>query len=139
MGWVSGPDLKLQKGALNANALEGLPVLTFLRDSLVYRDVVDKFGGTARISPISSIAAMVSLIKSGYGIATLPYAAIAREVKAGDLIWYDVEPQLAPVPIIASLRSQSDSPLAETLVPLAKQAAETFLSGLHAEAVSRKA
>ena len=139
MGWVAAPDLKLQKGALNANALDGLPILTFLRDSLVYRDVVEKLGGTARINPISSIAAMVSLIKSGYGIATLPYAAISREVEAGGLTWHDIEPRLAPVPIIASLRSQSDSPLAETLIPRAKEAAETFLSGLHAEAVSRRA
>lgn len=139
MRWVSGPDVKLREGALNTNALEGLPILTFLRDSLVYRDVVDKLGGTARINPISSIAAMVSLIKSGYGIATLPYATISREVEAGALIWHDIEPQLAPIPIIASLRSQSDSPLAETLVPLAKEAAATFLFALHADAVSRRA
>jgi DNA-binding transcriptional LysR family regulator len=93
--------------------------------------VVSKLGpySAARINPISSIAAMVSLVRSGYGVATLPYAAIWREVARGELIVLDVEPQLAPVPVVVVVRNPSESPIAQTVVSLAADAARAFASG----------
>ena len=108
--------------------LERLPLLTFLRSSLVHRDVMAKLGphSTARINPISSIAAMVSLVKSGYGVATLPPACVMREIESGELVALDVEPALAPVSIIASVRNRSDSPFPEAAASLALEAAASF-------------
>ena len=49
-------------------------------------------------------------VKSGYGVATLPQACVMRELESGELVALDVEPALAPVSIIASVRNRSDSP-----------------------------
>ena len=69
MGWIAAPTATEDPHVTDAELLSRLPILTFLRDSLVYRDVVAKLGPycVARINPISSIAAMVSLARTGYG------------------------------------------------------------------------
>ena len=77
----------------------------------------------------SSIAAMVSLVRTGYGLATLPRAAIAPALESAELIALAGVPELAPVPIIASRRRQSESPLAGAAVRLAVEAAQVFSSG----------
>lgn len=140
MRWVTSS--KAWNGNLisGREILERLPLLTFLRDSLVHRDVVSKLGpqSTARINPISSIAAMVSLIKSGYGVATLPPACVMRELESGELVALDVEPGLEPVPIIASVRNRSDSPFAEAAASLAVEAAARFATGPLAHLVTMK-
>lgn len=140
MRWVTSPNTCGGDAIVGREMLERLPLLTFLRDSLVHRDVVSKLGphSTARINPISSIAAMVSLVKSGYGVATLPHACVLREIEAGDLVALDVEPALAPLPIIASLRNRSDSPLPEAVASLAVESAASFAAGPLAQIVSVK-
>lgn len=137
MRWVSdatAPDDKIAA----RDMLERRPILTFLRDSRVYNDVVSKLGPYAavRINPVSSIAAMVSLVKSGYGIATLPHACIWLEVSQGDLVVLDVDPTLEPLPIIASVRNPSDSPIAAAVVSLAADAAVAFADGKLAQFVT---
>ena len=135
MGWITG---RATVDRQSADVLERLPILTFLRDSLVYRDVVAKLGpySIARINPISSIAAMVSLIRTGYGVATLPLAAISHDLESGDLVAIEVEPKLAPLPIIASRRRQSDSPLADAVIRLAVEATQAFAVGPLADIVA---
>ncbi len=112
----------------DAELLAGLPILTFLRGSLVYRDVVAKLGpySVARINPISSIAAMVSLVRTGYGLATLPRAAIAPALDSGELIALTGVPELAPLPVVACRRRQSEAPLAEAVVQIALEAASAY-------------
>ena len=85
MGWITAPTASEDPHVTDAELLSRLPILTFLRDSLVYRDVIAKLGPycVARINPISSIAAMVSLVRTGYGLATLPRAAIAPALEIG--------------------------------------------------------
>jgi len=131
MGWIRGRGGELKSRSKDGRMLERFPILTFLPDSLVYRDVVRKLGqhSAARINPISSIAAMVALLKSGYGVATLPHAAVWRELKSGALVALDVQPRLAALPIIASVRSQSDSALAEAVVSFALESVRTFAVG----------
>src|SRR6185503_21204739 len=85
MAWIVAADVAGRAGLANAERLQRAPILTFLRDSFVYRDVVTKLGSScvARINPMSSIAAMVSLAQIGYGIATLPPAAIRPALATG--------------------------------------------------------
>ena len=71
---------------------------------------------------------MVSLARAGYGLATLPRAAIAASLASGELIVVDNLPELAPVPIIASWRHQSEAKLTESVVQLAVEAARAFSS-----------
>lgn len=62
MGWTTAPAATEDPHVTDAEFLSRLPILPFLPDSLVHRDVVAKLGPycVARINPISSIAAMVS-------------------------------------------------------------------------------
>src|SRR5262245_4522070 len=131
MRWIAGRGGELKNRSKSGHVLERLPILTFLPDSLVHCDLVGKLGrhSTARINPISSIAAMVCLLKSGFGVATLPHAAVWRELKSGALVALDVQPRLAALPIIASVRSQSDSALAEAVVSFALESVRTFAVG----------
>ena len=131
LAWIVAPQATGNPRISDRELLNRLPILTFLRDSLVYRDVVAKLGPycVARINPISSIAAMVSLVRTGYGLATLPRAAIAPELDSGQLIALAGVPELAPLPVIASRRRQSESPLASAAVRLAVEAAQAFSSG----------
>lgn len=127
LGWITAPNSNpAQLG--DEEMLERLPILTFLRGSLVYRDVVAKLGpyAVARINPISSIAAMVSLVRTGYGIATLPHAAIAPALASGELRALGGVPQLSPLPVIASRRKPSESPLVDAVVTEAAATAARF-------------
>ena len=83
-----------------------------------------------RPDPISSIAAMVSLGRTGYGLATLPPAAIGPALDSAELIALAGVPELAPFPVIASRRRQSESPLVEAVVHLAVEAAHAYLEWL---------
>ena len=130
VGWITSPTAREGPQVTDAELLNRLPILTFLRDSLVYRDVVAKLGPycVARINPFSSIAAMVSLVRTGYGVATLPLAAIAPALDSGELVALDGVPELAPLPVIACRRRQSESPLVGAVVLLAVEAARVYSS-----------
>jgi DNA-binding transcriptional LysR family regulator len=131
MGWIVAPTARGDPPLSDVELLDCLPILTFLRDSLVYRDVVAKLGPycVARINPISSIAAIVALVRGGYGFGTLPRAAIASALDSGTLIALERGPQLAPLPVIASRRRPSESPLVETVAQLAIEAARVYSRG----------
>ena len=126
--WIASTSLGLGKGSLGREIFERYPILTFLRDSIVCIDAVAKLQsyGAVRINPCSAIAAMVSLLKSDFGIATLQYAAIQHEIAAGELVALDLEPELALQPVVANLRIDADSPLAEPLVQFAREAVKSF-------------
>jgi DNA-binding transcriptional LysR family regulator len=137
MGWITARTATEDQHVSHAELLSRLPILTFLPDSLVYRDVVAKLGpySVARINPISSIAAMAALARTGYGVATLPRAAVAPALDSGELVVLDGVPDLTPLPIVASRRKQSESPLAEAIVSLAIEAAHAYSSGGRADLV----
>ena len=137
MRWIASASLGLSKGPLGKEVFERYPILTFLRDSIVCIDVVSKLEGYGAVSinPCSSIAAMVSLVRSGFGIATLQPAAIQHDLAAGDLVALDLEPGLAPSPVVASLRVDADSPLAEPIVPFAREAVLAFTERFPASGV----
>jgi DNA-binding transcriptional LysR family regulator len=127
MGWITAEPRRSPRMS-DAQILNDRPILTFLRGSLVYRDVVAKLGPycVPRINPISSIAAMVSLVRSGYGLATLPHAAIAAALERRELRGLENVSELAPLPVVASRRKQSESPIAAAVVRLAVDATATY-------------
>jgi DNA-binding transcriptional LysR family regulator len=130
MGWIISPTTRGDPPLSDVEFLQRLPILTFLRNSRTYRDVVAKLGPycIGRINPMSSIAAVLALVRAGYGLATLPLAAIASELESGALIGLRAEPELAVLPVIASRRRLSESPLVEAAVQLAIKAARTYAS-----------
>jgi DNA-binding transcriptional LysR family regulator len=122
MAWIGLPSETV------AVAKQDRPILTFLRDSFVYRDVVGRLGlsSVTRIHPTSSIAAMVALVRTGYGVATLPPAAIRPAIDAGDLAILPGGPGLTPIPVIANRRRHHEGAVTEVVVRLAQDAAAAW-------------
>ena len=134
MRWATGPSLaaKLPARRLTFAEIGAHPIISFHRDSAVYRNIVQ--GATAqrsslRVNFFSSMAAMVDLARAGFGIAPLPMAVIADDVAQGRLVLLDVDPPLAALPLVASVRAEPASPLAEALAELAQVTCDDFLRG----------
>lgn len=123
MAWIG-----LRSETIALATQQDRPILTFLRDSFVYRDVVGRLGlsSVTRIHPTSSIAAMVALVRAGYGVATLPPAAIRPAIDAGELAILSSGSALTPIPVIANRRRHHDGALTEVVVRLAQDAAAAW-------------
>jgi DNA-binding transcriptional LysR family regulator len=106
-------------------------LLTFQRASQPYVALLDMFrsAGTEppRVHAISSISAMVQLVESGFGIATLPRVAAERLAQRQPLRVLNVTEVLAPLPLHASYREDPTS----TITIAALDAAASF-AGLKA-------
>ena len=105
MGWIASPSLGLSNGALDTDVFEHYPIITFLSDSFVYADLLSKLRdiNSILVNRCSSIAAIVSLVKGGYGIATLPIAAIHDDIASGEIVLLNIRPALAAQPMVANL------------------------------------
>lgn len=94
-------------------------LLTFQRGSQPHVALMDLLRQAGvepkRVHAISSISAMNQLVAAGFGIATLPRAAVQRLLH-GDLTLLRCEADLQPLPVFASYRSDPSSSLAETVV-----------------------
>lgn len=83
-------------------------LITFQRNSHPNAVTVDVFR-RARISPqrlhfCSSISAMLTLVESGFGIATLPRAAIAPWLAAGEVVEVNCDFVLPALPLTVAWR-----------------------------------
>jgi DNA-binding transcriptional LysR family regulator len=130
MRWATSPALaaQLPPGPLSFTDIARFPIISFHRESSVYRNIAQKATECAnlRVSYFSSLAAMVDLTRSGFGIAPLPVAVIQDHVAQGRLVLLDLVPQPLPLPLVASVRMEPALPLAEALVTLAREASENF-------------
>jgi DNA-binding transcriptional LysR family regulator len=95
-------------------------LLTFQRGSLPHVALLDlcrKHGVEApRVHTISSISAMVQLVESGFGVATLPHAAVVRLMHRLALKALNCEAALTPLPIHVSWRDDPASPAAGQVI-----------------------
>jgi len=132
MGWITAPTATEDPHVTDAELLSRLPSHPDVPPRLAgVPGFVAKLGPycVARINPISSIVAMVSLVRTGYGLATLPRAAIAPALDSGELVALEGVPELAPLPVVACRRRQSESPLVAAVIHLAIEAAQVYSSG----------
>ena len=86
--WVAAPSLGLGGQALTPEALAGHRILTHARNTAPYRQLQEHFhdmGVSARLVPVSNIAAGLQMTVDGLGIACLPRAMILRDLAAGQL------------------------------------------------------
>ncbi len=101
-------------------------LLTFQRGSqphVALLDLCRRQGVAApRVHSISSISAMVELVEQGFGVATLPAAAVARLAQRRPLEALRCAAELQPLPIHLSWRDDPATPL----VALAAERALTF-------------
>jgi len=100
--------------------LASLELLTFQRGSQPHVALVDLFRGSGwgphRVHNISSISAMVQLVEGGFGVATLPRAAVQRLAGRLPLKPLRCEAELAPLPMHASYRDDPGSPTVREVV-----------------------
>lgn len=91
-------------------------LLTFQRGSqphVALLDLCRRHGvESPRVHTISSISAMVELVEQGFGIATLPRAAVVRLAAHRPLALLRCDAELLPLPIHLSWRSDPASPIA---------------------------
>jgi DNA-binding transcriptional LysR family regulator len=95
-------------------------LLTFQRGSqphVALLDLCRKHGvESPRVHTISSISAMLQLVESGFGVATLPRSALARLSKRLPLKALNCEAVLTPLPIHLSWRDDPASPVAAQVI-----------------------
>ena len=90
-------------------------LLTFQRASQPYVALLEacRVAGidSPRVHAISSISAMLELAEQGFGVATLPAAAVRRLAAQRPLAVWPVDVQLPPLPIHLSWRDDPASPI----------------------------
>ena len=96
--------------------LAAYDLLTFQRGSQPHVALIDMFREAGveppRVHTISSISAMVQLVESGFGVATLPHAAVVRLADRLALKALNVDAALTALPIHLSWRDDPASPVA---------------------------
>lgn len=111
-----GPCARFQPHPIELKQLAAeVDLLTFQRGSqphVALLDLLRKLNIDARVHTISSISAMVELIEAGFGVATLPQAAVARLADRRELAALPCSVALMPLPIHLSWR---DDPVASTV------------------------
>jgi DNA-binding transcriptional LysR family regulator len=100
--------------------LAGFDLLTFQRGSQPHVALVDTFRDAGvelrRVHNISSISAMVQLVEGGFGVATLPLAAVQRLAERLPLKPLKCDAILPPLPVHASYREDPTSVVAQGVV-----------------------
>jgi DNA-binding transcriptional LysR family regulator len=108
MRWVTGPSLALKfpsRKLLTFADIAEQPIISFNRESSVYRNIAQNASGCAnlRVSYFSSL-------------------------RQGKLVVLDVDPVPIPLPLVASMRLEPASPLAEALITMAQAACDQFIA-----------
>jgi DNA-binding transcriptional LysR family regulator len=110
-------------------------LLTFQRGSQPHVALTDLFREAGleikRVHTISSISAMVQLVEGGFGVATLPLAAVQRLSERLPLKALKCDMQMPPLPVHASYREDPTSAVAAGVV-------DSILDYIGAPGVSRK-
>ncbi|CDG84994.1 LysR family transcriptional regulator [Janthinobacterium agaricidamnosum] len=83
-----------------------------------------------RIHNVSSISAIVRLVKAGFGIAVLPLAPLRDEIDQGNIALIRCASQLRPQRIVISYSKDLTSDAIELVALLACEEAERFAQGL---------
>lgn len=140
MRWTASPELaaRLPRRLLTFADIAEHPILSFHRESSVYRNIAQHVAGCAnpRVSYFSSLAAMTDLVRASFGIAPLPLAVIQHAVAGGQLVPLTVEPVPLPLPLVASVRQEPASPVAEALVSMAQQSCARFVAASRPDIVA---
>jgi DNA-binding transcriptional LysR family regulator len=119
MVFVGHPDLHRKKN-YHLGDLAEMELLTFQKGSQPNITLLDLFRQhrmqPKKVHAISSISAMVQLVQSGFGVALLPRAAVARLTGLATLKMLECDVHVQSLPIHASYRSDPSSNTIETVV-----------------------
>lgn len=86
--WVAAPHLQVPDGA-DLTQLSQHPILTYARNTPLFEEVAAHFTDSrdqsVRLVPSSNLAACLHMVIEGMGLAALPAAMVAPELKSGAL------------------------------------------------------
>jgi DNA-binding transcriptional LysR family regulator len=122
MIWVAQPEIATL--AVDAKSFEALlaaqPVMTFVRDTPAYRDVRRILSNIigVRINPFSSIAGIIAVLRSGYGIAALPARVANSYIADGHLTEICCGPKLAPLRLLLARPVSAKEPVVDAVADL---------------------
>ena len=122
MAWVAHPDIAAQ--VTDTKSFEAIlarqPVMTFVRDTPAYRDVRRALGNVigVRINPFSSIAGIIAVLRSGYGLAAMPSRVVSSYVKQGVLADVPCGPRLAPLRLLLARPAAGKEPVVDAVADL---------------------
>ena len=130
MVFVGHPRLQGQ-GRLSLDALLASELLTFQRNSQPHHALLHALASHGasdkRLHSISSISAMVKLVESGFGVATLPRVAVTPLAAQHEIVVLDTELKLKPLPLFASHLSLPANPELEETISSALQFARNSM------------
>ncbi|RCS56998.1 LysR family transcriptional regulator [Parvibium lacunae] len=122
MYWCAHPDVAVKVQTANdfEKLLDTQPVMTFMRDTDAYRDVRRALANSpnVRINPFSSIAAIISVATSGYGVAGLALPVIDKYVSSHQLQTIPVGPTLNDLPLYMAYPVTPNTPVIEQIADL---------------------
>jgi len=96
--WVASPALGLP-AVQTIETIAAQPILTHARDTRLYEEIAAHFGSrrhlASRLVPSTNLAACQTMTIDGMGVAALPLAMVAPDLKAGSLmlLQYDWVPE----------------------------------------------
>lgn len=132
MCWATTPLIaaQLPTGSLAFADLGKHPIISFLRESPVYRNIAHGMVGCTdlRINYFSSLGAMVDLVCAGFGITLIPAAVVEEKLRNGILVRLNVSPQPLPLPLVISHRIEQESSLAEAMVSMAQTVCDEYFA-----------
>lgn len=87
MTWVASPKLGLIKTLANRSSICEYPILTHARQTLPFKQIEKHFASepNAYLVPSTNLGACMRMILDGLGVACLPHAMVAEEIKNGTL------------------------------------------------------
>lgn len=131
MGWVGVPeDCAGRPAPLSIGEVVARPIVTMTRGSQPHRALLEacrQAGASPKtVHCVGSLAAIVRLVRAGFGIATLPLAAIHAELASGMLITIPCEIDLGPLRLVVSYREDQTTEAAEGVATLVAEEAMRF-------------
>ena len=111
------------RGKLDIASILSSELLTFQRNSQPHQALLHTLASHGasdkRLHAVSTIYAMVKLVESGFGIATLPKAAALVLAEKHDIALLETQLTLKPLPLFASYLSQPANPALEEIMSAA--------------------
>ena len=128
--WVGASHLGLHGEALRLADLATFPILSFSRNSGPHKFIERLFdnhvGRPVRVNCMTSVSVMVRLVVDGFGLALLPPAIIARELREDLVQLLKLDVEMPALPLVASFRTSPENPLYEQIALLAQDTARGF-------------
>ncbi|MDC0610825.1 LysR family transcriptional regulator [Vibrio sp.] len=127
--WIVNPDLLIED---KSHPFSEWPIITYARNTLPFQDIYRHFK-TERKSDVryytsSSLSAMIGLVESGVGIATLPREVIREQLTSNQLKELHLDWVPSPLQFTISYINQPARLLITKSVQLAKEIAEQQIS-----------